>query len=223
MASLATIRITLGASLGHASIEFAAVGIHVTGGATQVFKMKRQYFVMASIRAFLVTFIAWNYCVCALQWESRAIMHGDGKIRPVKIVDCMTRFTTVLVRGFRELPVMSVLVAIFALRKFDFINCIRSRGNVAFGAFDAGVLAQQRIRGCGMFLHAKRTRDPSALRVTFRAFSLTRATYKLPLMRIGIMAIHALRVRHRSLEIGVCVAARASDGLVLSQQWILGF
>ena len=178
---------------------------------------------MASIRALLMTFIAGNYCVRALQWESRAVMHRDGKIRPVKIVDCMTRSTTVLVRGFRELPVMSVLVAIQAQRKFDFENRIGSSGNVTFGALHTCVLAQERIRGCSMFLHAKRTRDPTALRVTFRAFSFARATHKLPLMRIGIMAIHALRVRHRSLEIRVIVAACASDGLVLPQQWIFRF
>jgi hypothetical protein len=195
----------------------------MTGGATQVFEMKWQHFVMATIRAHLVAFIAGNYRVRALQRESRTVMHGDGKIRPVKIVDCMTRFTTVLVRGFRELPVMSVLVAILALRKFDFENRTRSGGNVALAAFHAGVLAQQRISGCGVFFHAKRTRCPPALGMTFRAFPLTRAALELPFMRIGMMAIHALRVRHRSLEIWVCVAACASDGLVLTQQWIFGF
>src|ERR1700747_3132639 len=120
VASLASGRGTNCPGLGHTVLELATVGIHVTGGATQVFEMKRQYFVMASIRAFLVALIAWNYRVCALQWESRAVMHRDGKIRPVKIVDCMTRFTMVFVRCIRELPIMGVLVAILALRKFDF-------------------------------------------------------------------------------------------------------
>jgi|SRR5882672_4218796 len=154
-----------------------------------------------SIRTFLMTVIAWNYRVSAQQWESRISMHRDRKFRPVKIVYRMTVFTKVLVGSLCELPVMGVLVTIHALRKFDFENRIRPGGYMALAALHACVLAQERIRGCSMFLHAEQGRRPPAHRVTLRAFPFTRTSLELPLVRIGIVAIHALRVRHPCLEI----------------------
>jgi len=132
----------------------------------------------------------------------------------------MAGFTTVLVRRHCELPVMSVLVAIRALYKFDFENCIRSGGDVALGTFHAGVLPRQRICGGGVFLHSKQARLPLIHGVAFRAFPFVRARLKLALVRIGIVAIHALGVCHRCFEITILVfvAVGASDGAMLSEQ-----
>jgi len=41
VASLAPDRTNFSARLGHAVLEFASVGIHVTGSATKVFEAKR--------------------------------------------------------------------------------------------------------------------------------------------------------------------------------------
>ena len=141
VAGLAACRSAIGPLLGHAIVEFALVGIHVASGATKVFEDKWQYFVGSSAHAFLVTFIAGNCCVRALQWVSRIAMHRDGEFRLLKTIDRMTGFTTVQIGSLRELPVMRVLVAIRALRKFDFVNRIRSGGSVALGALHLGVLA----------------------------------------------------------------------------------
>ena len=211
---------TIGPFLGHAVIEFAPVGIHVTGRAIQVFELKRQYFVVTFIRAFLMTVSAGNCRVRTIQWESRVAMHGDRKFRPVKIIHRVARFATVLVRRLCELPVMSVLVTIRALREFDFENCIRSGWDMALGAFHAGMLAQQWVCGSGVRLHTERTRLPSIHGVTFCAFAFPRMRLKLPFVRIGIVAVHTLGMRHRCLEITIFifVAIVASDGAMLSEQ-----
>ena len=141
VARFAAHRITIRALQGHAVIEVVTVRIHVAPGATKILEVKRQYFIGTTTRTFLVTIIARNYRVCALQRESRGPMHRDGKFRPVKIIDCMTGFTAVLIGTLGELPIMRILVAIRALRKCDFVNRIRSSRDVALGACHAGVLA----------------------------------------------------------------------------------
>jgi hypothetical protein len=180
--------------------------------------LKGQYFIETPIRAFLVAVIAGNYRVRAIQWESRIVMHRDGKFRPFKIIDRMTGFTTVLVRRLCELRIMSVPVTIDAVRKFDFENRIRPGGDVALAAFHAGVLAHQRICGGGVVRHAKQARLPPIRGVAERAFPFARAILTLPFVRIGIVAIHALGVPNRGLEIGVFVAVGANNGAMLSEQ-----
>lgn len=223
VAGLAAYRSPSGARLGHAPVEFATVGIHVTGSTAKVVEVKRQYFIGTSTRAFFVTITAGNYRVRAIQRESRFAMHRDCKFRTAKIIDRMARFTAVLVRSHHELPVVGILVAVPALRKFHFVNRIRPRGNVALGAFHAGVLAQQRISGSGVLLHSKGAGLPPPFCVTFRALPFARPSFKLALVRIGSVTIHAVCVRHRSLEIGFCVATGAGDGLVLSEQRKVSF
>jgi len=77
--SLAAHPSTTGAFLGHAVLEFSPVRIHVAGGATKVFEVKRQYLIATSIRALLMTVSAGNRRVRVFQWESRIAMHRDRK------------------------------------------------------------------------------------------------------------------------------------------------
>ena len=59
--------------------------------------------------------------------------------------------------------------------------------------------------------------------MALRAFALLRTRFELAFVRVGFVAIHAIRKRQRPLEIAVQVALGAADRRVLAEQGILRF
>jgi hypothetical protein len=145
--------------------------IHVTRVATLIFEMKRQFCIDTPLSACFVTLDARNHRVRAFQWETRVLMHGDGKSRAVKINDGVTGFATILERSLCELSIMGVLMAIQALPKLDLKNRVCSSRRMALGAFHNGMFAKQRIRRGGMLLDSVQAWLPRVHSVAFRAFS----------------------------------------------------
>jgi hypothetical protein len=142
MTGLAADRSAFGTRTVHPVLEFSLVGIGVARGATQVFEAKRQHLVDASRRALLVAVVTRDRTMSALQWKTRIVVHRNGKFRLLKIGNRMTWLTAFFIRSLGELPVMSILVAIHALRKFDFVNRFRPSRGVTIGAFHASVFAE---------------------------------------------------------------------------------
>ena len=62
-----------------------------------------------------------------------------------------------------------------------------------------------------MFLHAKLRWLPAFDRVAFGTFTLARSGLELPFMRIGVVAICALRKGQRFLEVTASVAIGAAN------------
>jgi len=153
MASFATHGRRVGGELSHAILEFAMMRIDVTRGATPVFEMEWQYLIGTPCVAFFVAADARDHGVRPLQGEPRFAVHGDRKFRPVKIDDAVTVLATIRVRSLGELPRMGVLVAVLALRKFDFIHRIFARRHVAFCTSHAGMFSEERVGGAGVFFH----------------------------------------------------------------------
>lgn len=74
-----------------------------------------------------------------------------------------------------------------------------------------------------MFLHAEKRRLPAVDVVAFRAFAILRARIKLPFVRIGSMAVFAVRKGQLFLKVAIPVASDAGNLGVFSKQGILGF
>jgi len=126
----------------HAFFELTGVRVAMTRRATLVLEVKRQNFIDAPGRSFPMTPDARDHGVSAFQGETRIAVHGHGKFRAVKINDSVAGFTAIPVGLFRELPIVSVPMAVRALPEFHLEKCRCPRGNMAFVAFHAGVLAQ---------------------------------------------------------------------------------
>ena len=139
----------------HAVVEFPVVGILMTGRTGSIGESKRQNLVGSARKPHLVALVAWHGSVRAGEGESSLLMLGDGEKRAMKILNRVAILAAIVIGSAGELPIMSVLVAIHAAREFDFIDGFLTRGNVALGAFDRGVLAFQRIRGSLVLLHSK--------------------------------------------------------------------
>ena len=126
------------------------------------------------------------------------------------------------VRGAAELPGVRVLMAIRAGLERRVIVGIETRRKVALGAGQALVLASERVLGGLMRGFGKRSGLPAGIGMTRPAFAVIGAGYELPFVLI-LMAIHALVVRDRLLEIGIHVALVAGQPVVLSVQGELSF
>ena len=149
-------------------------------------------------------------------------MHGDGKVRPVKVLDGMAFLTTILEGRGGKLAVMDVLVAIRTQFEFDLIDRVLPRWEVALVALHLHVLALERILRAGVLFHTERGRLEPIHRVARGAFTLVRSGAKLTLVRIRGVTIHALRKRHRLFEISACMAVLTTDRHVFAQERVLG-
>ena len=87
---------------------------------------------------------------------------------------------------------------------------------MALRAFDFDVHFLQRVFRGGMLLHAEERGLPAVHCMAFRAFAFFLALGKLTAVRIGFVAVHALRKSERLFEIAADMASRTSDGGVLS-------
>src|ERR1700676_2458583 len=126
---------------------------------------------------------------------------------------------SVEVRRSGELPGVTVSVTVRATLKFDLEQCVLAFGNMALGALHPGMSALQRIRADCMFLHGECRRFPSIQVVAGGTLSMIRPFRKLPVVRIGLVTVHALFKSHRLFKVATCVALSAVDGDVLSNQW----
>ena len=111
-----------------------------------------------------------------------------------------------------KLPGVAVRVAIGAALKLDPEQRVLALGNVALRAFHPGVSALQRICTRSVFLHREGGRLPPVQVVTGGALPAIGPFSKLPVMRIGLVAIHALAQRPGLLEVTVGMALGAIQG-----------
>ncbi len=124
------------------------------------------------------------------------------------------------VRCGGELSGVFVLVAVGAMLERNLEQRVLPLGNVTLRAFQLSVAALEWILGLRMLGQAKSGWLEPIHVVTGRALSVVRPLGKLPLVRIGLVAIHTLGEHQRFFEVATRMALDAANLLVFSQQWI---
>jgi len=152
----------------------------------------------------------------------RFFVPGQRKRRRLVSLQRVAALAGVEVRRPSELSIVLVLVAIGAVRKLDLEERVLAFGNMTLGTFDREVFPFERISGSGMIFCRKGRRLKTIHGVAGRAFRPLGPLHELPIMWIGLVAIHALRERDRLFEISTSVAERAIHRRMLALQRVLG-
>lgn len=202
---------SIGALYSHALLKFAFMGIGVACGAGAVIKMERKNLVRSSPEAGFVALRAGHGHVGSGQHKAGVLVLGDGESRAMKVLYSVAILTTILVGSGGKLLVMGVLVAIRARGELHFVDGILAGRRVTFVTSDSRMLSFQRVVRSRVLLHAKLRWLPALDGMAFRTLALARARLELTLVRIGSMAISALRKGHLLLEIATAMALAAPD------------
>ena len=149
--------------------------------------------------------------------ETGVAMFDDGKSGAMKILNRMATFAFVLIGRWGKLAVVGILMAVQAGREFYLVDRVFAGGQMAFATLDGNVFSLQRVIGSVMLLHAKERWLPTFHGMAFRAFPLLRPSFKLAFVRVGFMAVRAIRKGQLFFEIAVDVTLGATDRRVLSE------
>lgn len=208
MAGFAAERGPIRPAPGHAVAKFSVVRVLMAGSARPIGKVKGQDFVLAMRQLRFVTFIARNSRMGTGQGKLRFLMQRDRKKTAVKILNRMTVLTAIIMGRPGELPVMRVLVTVGAIRELYLVDGFFSGGEMTLRALHRRVFAFQGVAGGLVLVYAERRRLPALDFVTFPAFTLRRASGKLPVVNIFV-AVHTIRKSQRLFEVSSGVARDA--------------
>ena len=117
---------------------------------------------------------------------------------------------------------MPVAVTVGTALKLDLEQRVLAFRDMALRAFQTRMPALQRIRAGGVFLHGKRRGLPALHVVAGSALPAVRTLGELPVVRIGLVAVHALLEYQGLFEISVRVALGTIHSRVLALQRELG-
>jgi hypothetical protein len=131
--------------------------------------------------------------------------------------------TTIEVWGRLKLSRMLVGVAVGTALELDLEQCVFALGDVAPRALDHGVAPFQGIGGCGVVFHGERGWLESVDSVAGSALAAVGALSKLALVRVWLVAVHALLESQGLFEISTRVALRTLHRGMLAEQRIFGF
>jgi len=135
----------------HARGKFAVMHVAMARRAGPVFEMKREHSIRSPAKSDFVTFSAGHGQMRSGQDKMSFFMLRNRKGRAVKIRHGMATLAAILIRRRRELPCVSIFVAIRALGERYFVVRISARRGMAAGTSYSGVFAFQRVRG--IFVH----------------------------------------------------------------------
>lgn len=222
MTRLAAKQSPIGAFALHAVVEFTVMRIDVASGTSAVLEMERQNLVGTIRCAHLMAFAARYGHMCSRQRKFRLSMLGDGEERAVEVRYGMAILATIPIKSGGKLSVVSVLVAIHAVREFNFVNGVLASGQMALGTLHSYVLAFQGVLRGGMFFYAKERRLPAIHGMAFGAFAFLRPCVELSAVRVWFVTVHAVFERNWLLEISTEMARGTADHRMLPEQRILG-
>jgi len=216
VASLAPRRGAVRPDLQHALLELPFVRIGVATRAIQLAPVVDHGRLWLELGRLLVTVQAGHRNVAARQHESGLLVPGQRECRGLVSLKIMATIAGVKVRRGCELSGVLVAVTVRTAVELDFEKSVLPLRRVALCAFEAGMSALQGIRAQGVFLHREGGRLPSFDRMTGGALASVRALGELPVVRIGLVAIHALREDKRLLEVSTGMALGTVDRNVLA-------
>ena len=218
MAGLASRGVAVGSHLQHSLLELSLVRIGVAAGAIQICPVVNDCRLRLEFLRLLVTVGTRNGNVPPSQNEFRLFMFGQRERGRLISLEVMTAVAGIEVRSGGELPGVPVAMTIRALRKLDLKQCVFALGNVALCAHQAGVTSLQRVSARRVLFERECRRLPSLDVVARSTVASIRTLGKLRVVRIRLVAIHALRELQRLFEVATGMALRTIDRGVLAFQ-----
>ncbi len=178
----------------------------------------------SSVRACnrFAAFVAGYSHMPARQRESCLLVLGESHIRRLESRPRVALLASVAPWVTRKLALVRVLVAIRAERELHLVTSFFPCREVAGFALNPCVRNNQWKGGSGVVGHAESRGMKSLDRVATLTASSFGALCKLATMWIGLVAVSALRVRNRPLEVAFQMAGEAGHVNVLPQERIAG-
>ncbi len=201
---------------GHQSGKFSVVRILVAGFAGAIGEV---VFPVGARRRviFAVAILTGDGRVRPFQGKRRGLVLFQGECRGVESFHLVAVFAPVKVRGARKLLRVRVFMTIGARLKRRVIVGIKTGGNMALGTVQGPMLACERVLGRLMAGDGERCGFPARIGMAGATFTVICAGHKLPLVLVFV-AVHALFVFDRLLEIGLHMALVAGQALVFAVQ-----
>lgn len=223
MARLASRCRPVGAYCLHSLLELPLMRILMATGAGQVLPVVNDRRFGREVRGFLVAIATWNGDVPVGEQEARFLVTRQRKRGWLVTLQIVAAVTSIEIWRGGKLTGMPIAVAIGAALEFDFEYRFLSPRNVALCALQPGMSALQRICTQGVLFHRKCRWLPAIDGMAGRTLSTISPLAELAMMRIVVVAVHALGEDHRLLEVAVGVTTNAVHGRVFAQQRELGF
>lgn len=187
-------------------------------GAVQIIPVIEDGSLRLELRRFFVAFRAGYGDVPTGEGEVSLLVFGQGEGRWLIAFERMATIASVEVRGCGKLSRVPIAVAIGAMIEFDFEQGVLPFRDMTLSAFQSGMPTLQRIGGRGVLFHREPGRLPPLHGVAGSALPTTDTLRELPLVWIGLVAVHALGKYQRLFEVAIGVALRAIYRRVLSFQ-----
>lgn len=187
----------------------------MTGGARQSLEVKR-YYLRTLDR--LVTFIAGHRHMAAREWKSGGLVQIEGVVGGFECGSLMAALAAVEPGSGGKLALVHILMAVCAPREVELEASVFAGRGVASGAGDVLMGEGEREAGFCMLRCGEGGRAPTLHGVTAFAFAGIRAVGELSVMWIWLVAICALGVRKRGLEVTGAMAVNAGDVEVLAEK-----
>jgi hypothetical protein len=170
----------VGALLRHAILEFALMGIGVTGSASLVREMERENLVGPAAESCFVAIGTSDGHMRPGQHKAGVFVLGNRECRAVKVFYGMAILAAVLIGIRGKLFVVRILMAIHTRREFHFIQGVFTCRHVAFIAGDGRMFSFERVLRRSVFLYTEVRRLPAFNGMTLRTFSFARSPLELP-------------------------------------------
>lgn len=207
----------------HALLELPLVRIGVTGGAIQILPVINGRRLLAQLRRVLMTFAAGDSLMSTCKDEAGLLMPSQRERRWPISIHGVALLALVHVRRGCKLSCMTVSVTVGANLKLDLVERVLPFRNMTLRTLKASMAPHQGIGSGRVFLHSELGRFESFHRMAGGALPAIRSFRKLPVMRIGFVAIRTLLKNNGFLEIPLRVALYALYLRVLSEQRIFRF
>ena len=222
MAGFATDRSPVCPRLPHAVIELPFVRVFVASRACQVAPVVKNSGLGLEVRVLLVAIAASDRDMTSREHKARFLVPGQREGGRFVSLQIMAARAVIEVWRLCELFGMLIAVAISTVLELHLEQSVLALGDVALRALQFGVASLQGIGRSGVVLHSKFRWLEAIHGMAGGALDSAGPFRELTVVRIRLMAIHALLEGQRLLEIASGVAQCAFNRGMLSQQGILG-
>lgn len=166
----------------------------------------------------LVTLVAGDRNMAPGKRKAALLVLGNRVVGFLEGTSGVTTLAVIHPRRAGKLSTMLIFMAVGAKRKFDLEASLRSSQRVAGCALDGRMRRREWKASSRMIGDRKCGWTPALHGMAAFAAPAVWPRLELSIVRIRLVAVGALRVRHRRLEIPISVAVSAANILMLAEK-----